>query len=597
MSLDSRTIEILSVNAVRDSIAVTGVLDPIINENDKEPSWDGNVNVYKNKTKKKNDIIGKMPVQVKGKECDDHSKDDISYSMSVADLNNYRFNGCVLFVVYIGDNGSSKKIYYNDLTPIKLRNVLNKSKGQKSATVRLRLFPSDNYKKVSIFVNCYNHCKMQASFSNGKLYSIDELQKMGELEEIFAPLYLAGNTNFKTALVNNQIYLYAKIKGSAIPQPLDIVPQNLCIKEVKNALISIEDRVFYTNVSIESSEKTTSFCCGNSFRMEFQNRDNSCKVHYQNSSKVRVMAKDLDFILSFIEKGYFMVDDIRMPFDYNNADFSGFDFDQAKEWLAYAKEIVSLLDTLNCEEDIDIQEMSDRDLINLNRLYTAIIEKKPITGLKEKLPAVICVDIGKLKFAVCVKPCEEKGTYEMTDFFNTRLYIGFEDPNNDGTMLPVSQFAILNNQDLLTLSNINFDVLLSSFQNIEHHHETYNRANGFLLSLLCAYDKAEGARKEKLLKVCDDFSRWILEASDDEMEYNIKILNRLQTVKRVRELNMEETKMLGAIVENSEVSEEYKVGAYLLLGQQQLAEIHFSELSEELQKDFKEYPIYHFWKN
>jgi hypothetical protein len=34
----------------------------------------------------------------------------------------------------------------------------------------------------------------------------------------------------------------------------------------------------------------------------------------------------------------------------------------------------------------------------------------------------------------------------------------------------------------------------------------------------------------------------------------------------------------------------------LLLGQQQAAEIHFGKLSEEEQKNFKEYPIYHFWK-
>ena len=41
-----------------------------------------------------------MPVQVKGKMCDDHDKEIISYSMSTADLKSYlNDGGCILFVV------------------------------------------------------------------------------------------------------------------------------------------------------------------------------------------------------------------------------------------------------------------------------------------------------------------------------------------------------------------------------------------------------------------------------------------------------------------------------------------------------------------
>lgn len=50
------------------------------------------------------------------------------------------------------------------------------------------------------------------------------------------------------------------------------------------------------------------------------------------------------------------------------------------------------------------------------------------------------------------------------------------------------------------------------------------------------------------------------------------------------------------MVENRDIGEECIVGAYLLLGQQQAAEIHFARLSKEEQNSFKQYPIYHFWK-
>ena len=47
--------------------------------------------------------------------------------------------------------------------------------------------------------------------------------------------------------------------------------------------------------------------------------------------------------------------------------------------------------------------------------------------------------------------------------------------------------------------------------------------------------------------------------------------------------------------QTSTTREDILVGAYLLLGQQRAAEIHFSRLTPELQNSFKSYPIYRFW--
>ena len=62
MMLDSKTIETLSVNAVKDSIVMSEFLEQFIAENDKEPSWDGFVYIYNNRDKKKSDLKGRMPV-------------------------------------------------------------------------------------------------------------------------------------------------------------------------------------------------------------------------------------------------------------------------------------------------------------------------------------------------------------------------------------------------------------------------------------------------------------------------------------------------------------------------------------------------------
>ncbi len=597
MPLDNKAIETLSVNAVKNSIVTSEFLDQFIADNDKEPSWDGFVYIYGDKSKKKNNLKGRMPVQVKGTECDDHSKETISFSMTTVDLRNYLYDGgCVLFVVYIGNCGVTNKIYYSELTPVKLRQLLVEAKGQDNKTVSLKEFPSDNNKKATIFLNCLQNCQKQASFKEGKLLTLDELQKQGVLENIVIPFEGVGINDPQTALINNEVYIYAKVKGSSIPQPIDMVPEGIHTNQVFTAKITIEGKLFYSNYNVVKNVSGTTVCLGSSFKISFYGQKKPCKITYKNSDKIRVLAKDLDFMLSYLKNGYFKLNSVRFPFDYEGMDSTNFDVEKEQKHLKYAKDIVRVLDMLGCSDDIDVNDMMDEDWRNLNRLITAFIEKKPVKGLKEDLPSVSCIKVGKLRFVVYLKKCKnaEAGTYEILDFFKVDLSVAFD--NGEGKMLPISQFCILHKDDFLTLSNMNFDVLLPSFQKPEHHYETFNKANWFLLELLSAYDKADGIRKEKLLKVCDEFSKWISEASDEELDYQIKMLNRLQTIRRGRDFNIDEIGTLYQMVESTDTREDCIVGAYLLLGQQQAAEIHFSRLTEEEQKNFKEYPIYRFWE-
>ena len=49
MALDKIAIETISVNAVRNSIVTSPLLNQFIADNDKKPSWDGNVYIYEDR--------------------------------------------------------------------------------------------------------------------------------------------------------------------------------------------------------------------------------------------------------------------------------------------------------------------------------------------------------------------------------------------------------------------------------------------------------------------------------------------------------------------------------------------------------------------
>lgn len=513
--MDRKAIETLSVNAVRDSIVVSDFLDQFIADNDKEPTWDGFVYIYSDKSKKKEKLKGRLPVQIKGTENDDFSKEEISFPVSTTDLNNYLYDGgAVFFVVYIGHNGLTRQIYYAELPPIKLRVYLAEAKEQKSKSIKLKKFPTDPNEKAMIFFQCLENCQKQASFSSAQLLSLEELERQGVLEGITVPVSTVGGIDPKTALFKNDVYIYAKIKGSAIPQPIEAIPQKLTTQETRDTQVSVGDRLFYSTVRVVQDAETITTIFGESFSIKVSKNNRTVKINYKSSDKLRTLIVDLDFLISYIEAGSFQWGGVDVPFDYKGANFSNFKLEEEKSRLEYAKKIVALLELLGCKKDLSIKSLKDKDWKHISYLVTALVDKEPVEHLRTDLPPIMTIDIGELKFIVCLRKIEGKdGTYSIFDFFKTEMSLVYE--NEAGEKLPISQYVILHADDLIKADNIRYDVLLPSFQNTAQHEETIIRSNFFLLELLEAYDKANS--RTEFLSVARSFSDWIFASNDGSL--------------------------------------------------------------------------------
>ena len=594
MGMNQKAIETISVNAVRDSIVMSGYLDQFIPDNDKEPFWDGSVYIYKTKEHKKENFTGRMPVQVKGKECKDLSKSEISFSVDLVDLKGYLTEGgTVFFVVYIANNGLLKKIYYNALTPIKIRMILESAKGQKTKTIKFKEFPTDNDEKANVFFSCYQNCQMQTSFSDAKLFSLEELRKEVDIESLTIPLSgVKINKDPQMALVKNEVYVYANVKGSSIPQPLNFIPQNLHTSQEISTKITINGKLFYSKVTIVKSAKTIEYQIGESLKLTTINGTNELKINYTSSDKIQTLALDLDFMLSYIEAGYFESEGHKFPFNFDSADFSNFDVEEQKKILEVAKRANETLKILGCKKPLSIKDLTDVDWRNIERLNAAFIDNKPAEGLKENLPPVCMMKIGNLNIVIALQKQDgNKNAYEIKDFFATEMLAVYQ--SGEDEQRPISQYAVLTAEDLIKADNVKCDVFLPSFQKVEKHEGTFERANWFLLDLITVYDKTGN---KEFLNTAKDFAEWISTSTDDEMPYHIKTLNLLQVIKRTRKLNEEEIKTLYKIAAEKDVQDSTMVGVYLLLDQQVPAEMFFAKMDPNEQTEFMKYPIYHFWK-
>lgn len=209
---------------------------------------------------------------------------------------------------------------------------------------------------------------MQASFANSKLYSIEDFKKQNVLEGISVPISFVSTSDAQSVLIDNEAYIYANVKGCPIPQPLKDIPLNMHIMEEIKANISVNFKQYYSKIGIIKSATDTVFIMGKSFRMTFTEERKLYKINYQNSDKLRILIKDLDFMLACLEYGSFKINDMEIPLDKKVINNERFNASVQKEHLEYYMKIAKMLDALGYSGDLNLSNLTHDDWRNISSL-------------------------------------------------------------------------------------------------------------------------------------------------------------------------------------------------------------------------------------
>ena len=174
--MDTSKVETKAVAYVQDVLSNCPLLAASdIKIGDKEMSLDGSVRIHNTDNHTKHNLRGRVFVQVKGRTVGNISKETISYQAEVSDLRNYlQDGGAIYIVVYFGPN-NARKIYYETLTVVKLKQYLSKVKStQRKKSISLRALPTDTNDIETIFLNFYNDSMNQKGFANAHISSLTE---------------------------------------------------------------------------------------------------------------------------------------------------------------------------------------------------------------------------------------------------------------------------------------------------------------------------------------------------------------------------------------------------------------------------------------
>lgn len=149
------------------------------------------------------------------------------------------------------------------------------------------------------------------------------------------------------------------------------------------------------------------------------------------------------------------------------------------------------------------------------------------------------------------------------------------------------QCILFSIRDYEYISSIYYDTIFNELTSYGSHEILDGRISQALLNMLSAFDKT---CNKKLLDKAIELSEWIY-SNCISLPMEIKLINKLQAIKRKRSLNMEELAEL-EVLSKQKNDAEVNTAIYLLLENVEKACEYYKQIENE--NAFKSFPIFKF---
>ena len=590
-------IEKIAVNSVSLAISASGYLVPNIHSGDKEPSWDGDVEVYKKagSVHSKADLMLRVPVQVKGKVSTNLKKSMINFPIEISDMRNYlQDGGIVYFVVLIDSSGERTQIYYVTLLPFELKKILAKHGAQRARSITLKVFPSKNEDMTNVFLNVARNMKKQMHAILNESVTLDELKKAGQLKELtfgYASVPNENRTPFDY-FFEQGTYLYAKSQFG-IELPIEYYDRLEMAETTLSGYITVQGKCFYDKYRIIYKKETLELCFGKSSKLTInRNGKKTQQFTFTLNGTLTERIRDLDFIISSVSAKQFEIKGNAFKLTRSTLEeFASFNLSREKKQLEWLKTVKLVFDKIDVTDDLDCSKLTARDEHIIQLLKVAILDGKAVS-LNASDSQFGYFKIANLKILIYFKKQDQNnGLFRIYNYNDAPVEVRASDP--DGKEYPSCFIVLLKKEDFLQCSNINYRKMFKNIQAVSFSEVYSSQLVMLLLNMLSAYDESKSSRKD-ILDAALKLATWLRE-NDPYAAKDILTLNYYQVIKRMRKLDKDEIKELIEIIENQPDNEEVYIGAYLLLGDQTAAEIHFHQMDKKTQTVFRDYPIFRFW--
>lgn len=593
--MDSDTIEKTAVNAVESIILRAGNFTPLLNKNDTLPSWDGEIIVYKGRKKTKSNIKDTIPVQIKGTIVDKRVEGRFRYSVKVADLKNYLYckSGTVLyFVVFIeeGEEEPQKTIYYLKLLPFDLKWILRDCANQDSITLDFLPFPVKKQKIACLIYDITSDMQKQRAYINAEPVTLESLFRESDTPTLTLSRTFERGEKPPSLLdfIGHDYYFYANRQDNVKQPTMHVKIEGIC--RTIDCPVSVNGVEYYTTYKRVEYVNSIVLKIGKAIEFILSKDDApEIKLRIHTSWKLSEDIRDITFLLELFDRKELQLGKLILPCNLTPNSKHGINIESMKQHLETCQMIQKMMNAMDVSRDFDLAQVKENQWAELCRLYGFIIEGNKARIEFQSDYGIIEPEIGNLKillFAIADKQNEH--CYEIRSFSDTRNIITVEDGHQ------TSPFVGLSVEQILHVDNLKYENFFQQMETIPLSERFVKGVTHLFYKLLLAYDKS-GDKRTDILTHAATLAEW-LEKHDQYSDQVYKTLNKLEALKRSRQLTEQENEELFAIAEQGELPPIYQSLAYMLLGEQKSAERFFKQVPANIQSAVREYPIFRFWK-
>lgn len=597
--MTAKDIEEGAILAFKNYIQGSDVISQNISENDKEPFWDGHLYLYAKDDKAKNSFIGRVPVQLKGKEMQTFKRTKFKYNISINDLKAYLHEPTVYIVCQEKNKGKDTLLFFRCLLPETVKKILRGKGKQDTVSVAMRSIPKTLADFENILKVFCGNAKKQISYANKMPFTFEDMKKRKIKNFSFiAPSRKMSPIEVMGYLSSHNSFLYAQIdKEFNIEVPISNEIESISFHNVVKRDVAVGGKVFFTEYKNDVKDGRLIISIGDVLTFSFLlNSDNpDCRATFRSCSKtLDDSIKDAEFILALDKEECLSFGDFPLHLKVNEQDLVKDLTERIEGW----KKLKSVLAMLHVNRPLDLSTIKEEQERMIDVILHVFCTGESVSiGHKEN--NLVLVEIGDLKILLW-EAVDENGNSRFGDFFDGQISIRYK--FKDNKKYPASPFSYLQNEDLWQIcDNIPFDALISSYEQlIDKNPHIFEMANLDLLYMLETYDKLreeKSLRKEELLAYSEKLSCWLMDKDNSEQLKEMYFVNYCQVLKRENKLGEDELAKLRKILSNEKLEPIMKVGVSLLLGDKVNFKEWLSKCTKEDAANLKRFPIWHFYND
>lgn len=573
--MNSIKIEKGAIDTLRRIIRLHDKMNEFLNSNDKEPSWDGNIVIYKNSELKAEDIEYTIQTQVKGKNDERLLKRSrITYPVEYKHLRNYfKNNGIFYFVIAISDDGEKTTIFYNALTTIKLQSILkgteNKKPDQTKSIPLVRLKNDDKNELYKILMQ-FGHDSREVGSGElvKKSISMKDLEK---IDSIRMTTFASNQDEFLENINSGEVCAFGHIASADIwvPFSYDFQKQiELFACQKITDTFSIDGIPYYKEFEIRKS-------IGKSVIFEFSENlyidIGVYKIEFKAKTYIDQIVKDVQFLEALKNGKSFYIGDTKIG-TYENVNFGG----DLETTINDFKNIQVALIKFNLKLDKKFIDFNDEDWKSMDNLV-----KLSQNGIKPNKQMTWYMWWWQDKVVPFFVALDDDGNVKIENSLYMK-YFRIVVSNSD---YKVPVFILFKRDIWEKLYDVDESVLLEEIETSIFNNETEGNFSLLFVEILSAYDEN---KDEKYYDVAKLISDKLLNASPDNVYWKI---NRFQLLKRKRDLSEDELQELEDL-EKTNNDKKILCAINILLENKRKAKKLLDEMGQEDRELFLTYPIY-----